>query len=295
MVVTLINHLICILQKIEISNFNYIFNIKFLLSFNIMESISNLTSIQNKALEFVNKKAKIHEKNTQHIVKLRLLDLNLKMTISDIQNYFKNNIKTTINIRLETILVHLLYSPILKNLFEVNGCSEGRIEWESNLFNKIYDEAENYERVKYGALNVFQSKKGIKSCRIYGECVMILRDEVKKRSSFVNGDSCLLQLHICNFNYIIQLLVHVSDQFLINLNKVIEFNSNEINGVNEVNEFNEFIESLQYDYVEVQIHGNINIDLDVEKILIPREKYIINELNINLFKLYHPDIEIEQI
>ena len=258
------------------------FQIKTLSEMNMMvdTAYDKLLPCQIKALEYVNKKAKVHELNTAHIVKLRLINLGFDVSKYDeIKKYITEKVKVTINIRLTTILTFLDNEPILKNLFEVHGENAGRRMWENNLFNQIYSTAQHSAQVKYGALNIFQEESGIQSCRGYGHSVMVMRDKIKKRISFVNGDSACMQLHICNFSYCMQLFVYVHDDFLQKLVAKIDDN---------------VVHSFQYPYVEAQLHGEINIDKDVETIIIPGSEIIDSQTleKLDKFAQAHPNIEI---
>jgi hypothetical protein len=64
----------------------------------------------------------------------------------------------------------------------------GRFQWESKLFDKIYDKCKPVERPKYGVLNIHNSPYGVKSCYGYGPNYFVLK-EVRLRTTFVNQDS----------------------------------------------------------------------------------------------------------
>jgi hypothetical protein len=144
----------------------------------------------------------------------------------------------------------------LKNGFELGRFSAkktcARSIWEMNLFKGVYDEiTEPVERVKYGALNIFNEKSGIYACSGYGNVFFVLKDQVKNRISFVNGDSSQMMFHICTFKYCTALFVHLPDDYLKAL-------------ILHVLE-NKKVEKAQYfNYIEAQIHGLVRINMDIE-------------------------------
>lgn len=118
------------------------------------------------------------------------------------------------------------------------------------MFNNIYKDAEAHEKVKYGALNIFDEHHGIYACRSYGDSFFILKDEIKNRASFVLGDSSIMMMHICTFKYFKQLLIHPTEKhFKSIVNHILSKNNNCVN----------------YPYIEAQIHGPVRMDCDIEK------------------------------
>lgn len=57
------------------------------------------------------------------------------------------------------------------------------------MFNKKYDEASNFDRVKYGVVNITNDKKGVASCKGYGNSHFVLKKEVRNRCTFTEMDS----------------------------------------------------------------------------------------------------------
>lgn len=129
-----------------------------------------------------------------------------------------------------------------------------RIQWEQNLFNKEYEKATAIEKVKYGALNLFNLPNGTASCLGYGDVFFVLKPELNKRISFVNGDSSIMMFHICTFKYPTALLVHLNDRMLKDLILCVTKNISP---------------KANYNYIEAQIHGPIKISTDIEKLVVP--------------------------
>ena len=223
-----------------------------------------LTECQKNAYKYCKKKSKIHSDQTKGLVLIRFLENGYEEKHVDmVINNIKNNVRVTINIRVQTILENMSNDTHIKNGYEIKKFNSSslhcaRTTWENNLFNKIYDKAEPYERVKYGALNIFNEVNGISSCTMYGESFFILKNELKNRISFVCGDSSSQMLHICTFKYCDQLLIHPSnDHFKAIVDNVIYKKH-----------------SKGYAYIEAQIHGPVRLNFDIEKFCIKQSVFL---------------------
>jgi hypothetical protein len=80
-----------------------------------------------------------------------------------------------------------------RNQFETGtsgGCLSrtSRVDWERRLFNGMYDSASDFDRVKYGVLNITNDPHGVRSCAQYGESYMILKN-TRLRATFADMDS----------------------------------------------------------------------------------------------------------
>merc|ERR1719478_651393 len=60
--------------------------------------------------------------------------------------------------------------------------------WETRLFGGCYDNCKDFERCKYGALNVMNDYRGVVRARGYGDSYMVLKD-VRLRCTFASTDS----------------------------------------------------------------------------------------------------------
>lgn len=222
-----------------------------------------LEPIQKSAIDFANKKAKIHAKASYSNALIMFIELgytenDLKMAI----NYIENIADITINVRIATIIGHIVNDTHYKNCFEVRptkygGGNASRQNWENNMFNNIYDNAEPIDRVKYGAINLFNQEGGCASCKGYGESFFVLKKEVKKRSTFTVGDSAGMMFHIANFKHNNLMFMHMNKDLA---HKFIKYLRNELT---------EGIPS--YNYIEVQIHGLVRLNQDIEKLVVRSE------------------------
>lgn len=239
------------------------------------DGADKLTPIQRMALDQSEKKAKISSKNTYLNVLGRFISLDysedhLKTTL----NYIRNDVKPVIHIMIENLIQYFIDDGFYRNQFETNtsrgalSCPS-RLSWEKNLFRGVYDISTGSEKVKYGALNLLNYKNGVLSAYCYGDSYMILKDEVKNRITFVSGDSASMQLHLGTFKNPGILLNVIGDKLL---RQLIEIS----NGLKETSD-------LTYDYVEMQVHGMIDIKKDVQMIVVndrhQNNKDLIQKLN----------------
>lgn len=238
-----------------------------------------LTQCQIEALEIARKKAKIHQNGLIYQIKNKLIQFDINESFLEEFHKYINDIIPIVSHGKFT-LKDLIEEPILKNCFEMNNRDKSyfkyRIEKEAKLFNNKYtDNTNNSDRPKYASLNISNNKMGNPLCFGYGKNVIFFKNSIKKRSSFVYGNSEKDMMYLCNFDYPYALLFHMN---------------NEIKKVYQ-NVTNSKAETLS-SYIEVQIHGTINIENDVEKIII--DKSINNNINyINQFRELYPNIKIE--
>lgn len=241
-----------------------------------------LTQTQKMALDFAKKKSKIYSKNTKleafHRLKLKKYS---KEDFDKILHYIQNNVIIIIHVNLDKVLEYLVEDDHYRNMFEVNKSGGSlntslRVDWENNLFKNIYNNADPSERVKYGALNLTNSSTAIKCCISYGDSFLVLKKEINERSTFVLGDSSCGQMHLATFKYCEILLALIPESLLDNVIDIVLGTK----------------KTLPYDnreYIEVQIHGPLRLNHDIE-VLVVNKKYENNNKIINLlnqFKLKH--------
>jgi len=242
--------------------------------------MDQLTECQRGALDVSKKKAKIHQNGLMYLIKNRLIDLNISESFIEDFHAFVNNdidIVTHTNLKIQDVLV----DPVLKNVYQTKTKSESYISWrtvaESKKFNKKYDNASDEERPKYGSLNITKNNTGNPLCTGYGGKVLIFHNEIKKRSSFVYGDSFSQHQYMCTFEYPHALLYHMKEE----MSKLFDI----------VNGGTGYIPQ----YIEVQIHGHVNIVTDVKKILVPKDAFVDEFNSIQQFRELYPHIEICKI
>jgi hypothetical protein len=213
----------------------------------------NLSEVQKKALEYCKKKSKIFSKQTEKNVIIRWHENNWDVNLIEaIRNHIQN-CDIIIHFNFNNLVGYFGTDDHYKNLYEVRGDCPSRTSWENNLFNSLYKDATAYEKVKYGCINLYKSRHGVASAVRYGNSYFILHEEVKKRSSFVCGDSIRLQKHLADFENFNQLLLYLPKNVIENIIKIVL-------GVP--------IQEDNYEYVEVQIHGDVLWKRDIKKVMI---------------------------
>jgi hypothetical protein len=243
----------------------------------------DLHPVQQKALEWCRKKAKIFHKNVYDNAVIRFLELGFtRVDLEDAIDYIKN-IDPIIHFGkgLQSPINWLITETKLKNCFELGYRGTEpclRIQSEDNLFNNSYTGTDPNLRVKYGCLNLMSDIKGCASAHPYGNSFMILKPEVKPRITFVCGDSFGMQPHICTFDHFVQLFLYLNDEVLKNIIKLAKYAKGKIKQKPIVNNM--------YDYIEIQIHGDILLSQDIKHIMMYRLHTSPNIMN----KLYKDKI-----
>lgn len=236
-----------------------------------------LTDKQKLAISNSIKKSKIHEKNLMHLIEQKFLENDIDITYIDkIKEYILNNTTLNTRFRCET-LKQFIINPQLKNKLELFGNDSRRITVENILFHNAYDNCEHSERVKYGSLNFKNLISGDPTACAYGDSTIFYKNNIKERTTFIYGDSFSEVMYVCTFKHFTHLLFHmpISDiQIFIDL----------INGKQNDKRFTS--------YVEIQLHGNIDITRDVEKITIPNESYKHNRTLVDEFIEKYPMIDL---
>lgn len=244
-----------------------------------------MAELQKKAIQFCNKKAKIYSDGV--LPNLHELLVEKGLSKEEIRNLFKTFKKINLISHFNPVksLVAIASDGRMKNLFEVNSSNgstnkSARGGWEDNLFNNIYSNSYAHEKVKYGTLNLLGNKMGVPSCSGYGDSYMLFKNKIKKRVSFVYADSSNTDWHIATFRHFFHVIYYLDKKVLQEL-----INISHGNTVNR---------SLNYTYVEAQIHGPVTLINDVEKIFIHHRHKdnpkIINPLQF-IYENYYIDYE----
>jgi len=147
-------------------------------------------------------------------------------------------------------LINISKDTHYRNQFETgssNGhlCKFTRTTWENKLFDNLYNDSTGAERVKYGNLNIHDTIINYSTAHPYGKYAIKLKNNVKERSTFTLGDSNYQNSDsVYTFKY--PELMTMSPTYCTPIH-------------------------LYYPYVEVQIHGELNMKRDVESIIAPSE------------------------
>ena len=224
------------------------------------------------AYKYCLKKSKILSKNVYPYLLMQFIALDYtEDDLKSVINYIKNDANVTINIHHEIIAKNLLKDDHYKNCFEIGTkhiaiALDPRFIAESSMFNKLYDNASSIDRVKYGSINLFNSSFGNPLCIGYGDSILVLKNEVKKRISFTIGDSFGMQFHIGTFEHSAIFLINIAEPLIHALIKFVR--TKEAFTPAKVCE----LYTLGgIGYVEVQVHGLIRLNEDVEKLIIHKK------------------------
>lgn len=223
-----------------------------------LNTISGLDDCQLKAIKYIVQESR----KESEIVKPYLLQKFKRLgygpeALERVGKYVKDSAPLIIHLSLDRVLNFLLKDTCYRNTFEVHSANNGaRVQWEDRMFNNIYHNAKPHQRVKYGVLNVVGDPNGIKACSGYGDSYLLLRN-VRLRTSFASGDTAgPVQISSCEYYY------HVLNQY----------NDNELKAVIEVAlGLKPFVDSSVITmYKEVQCHGDIRLNRDVEALVVAK-------------------------
>jgi hypothetical protein len=172
----------------------------------------------------------------------------------------KERVNVVIHVDFNKVIDKLKGDDFYRNMFET-GTSSGslsedfRIQWEDTLFNRLYHDAKPEERVKYGAVNITANKTGVTAAYGYGKSFFVLKPAIKKRTTFVYGDSSMQDVHIATFDHFSNILYYVPEDTLVGMVSI-------ANGYP--------IRTIVQPpvYIEAHIHGPVRFDTDVESIVI---------------------------
>ena len=241
----------------------------------------NLTDKQRLALKNANTKAKIHQKNIAHLVIDKFISNNIDVKYIDkIKEFIETNVSMTTKIKCN-ILSNFILDPILKNRIELTPTDISYIDYrkkkEDVLFNKAYSEAEASERVKYGSLNLKNLISGDPLASMYGDTTIFYKNDIKDRVTFIYGNSEASMMYICTFKYFEHILFHCPIEDIKLLVSLIDSQSNNKNFKS---------------YIEIQLHGVVDLTKDVEKITMDNKTYNLNKELVDKFIKTYPSIDV---
>jgi hypothetical protein len=248
--------------------------------------MTNTNDIYNKAMEISIKKSKIHEKNLYYHINEKFINNDIDIKYVDIIKEFIKSSSITTRMKNIEIFENFIINPFIQNRF-YNKTKEDllndsyfqyRYKKESKLFNKTYDDIEPSNRIKYGSINIKNLIEGDENSKSYGDISIFYKNEIKNRCTFTYGNSEETMMYICTYDYFLHLLYHMP--------------INDIKLIIELIEKNESKLKMKT-YIEVQIHGSINILSDIEKITLPYNLYKQYENKIKKFNETYPQIEIQ--
>ena len=162
----------------------------------------------------------MHKKSkTKHFANQTKLEKRIQKlgyTLKDLENlyfYIVNLAPIIIHMHADKHFGFYLKDTHYRNLFETaksSGCTDliKRGGWEDSMFDKLYQKAEPFERVKYGTMNITNDPHGVSVCAGYGKSYFLLKEHVRNRCTMTD----MYQTIICTFRFCYQLLTTFSDK-----------------------------------------------------------------------------------
>lgn len=225
------------------------------------EVLAGLDRCQQKAIKCVDKKVKaLHESAIPELEKRIKQTLELERSALDsCLSYIREEAPIIIHIKPATLSL-LLKDTHYRNLFETktSGGSKNeskRASWEDRLFGKAYSGSKAFQRPKYGCLNVTGDIRGVPvAAKNYGELYMVLNTDVRYRCTFSDQDSSRSASLVSTHEY----YAHVLNQY----------NDAELKAVLQLSRHGGG-RSRCVMYKEVQIHGPVNLETDIQALSLP--------------------------
>jgi hypothetical protein len=152
--------------------------------------------MQKDALFYVQK---VSEKKSMDAYN-KLLDRFIKLghnqyTLEKTTKYISLSAPIVIHFSPPKVMKFFVKDTHYRNQFET-GTSGGtlsrptRVGWEDKCFNSIYHDSSDFDRCKYGVLNIVNDPEGVKNCYGYGDSYLTLIDDrIRFRTTFASGDT----------------------------------------------------------------------------------------------------------
>jgi len=247
-----------------------------------------LTHAQLQAIDHVRSKAKETQRQSADKVKEILMNNKISLTVEELLSTIRTHGKVTLNFHPDRILANgrtimecfieegMYYSQFVTQV--TNGSKTAyvggeRDRWEEILFGGAYQHSSvrNADRPKYGGLNLMNYADG--ASPRFGSCHFRLKPYMLEQCTFTFGDSHLGPEMIGTidiFEPILAALLETSEttQEALGMDNV-----NVSNVVKQLlalpspnGQLDKLGRSLD-DYIEAQVHGDINLSRDVEALV----------------------------
>eukprot|EP00930_Biecheleria_cincta_P045374 TRINITY_DN31282_c0_g1_i1.p1 TRINITY_DN31282_c0_g1~~TRINITY_DN31282_c0_g1_i1.p1 ORF type:complete len:677 (+),score=132.93 TRINITY_DN31282_c0_g1_i1:190-2031(+) len=236
-----------------------------------LEAVCHLTPCQKRAVSNIRCIAKVNHAKAlpvlqRRVAKLGFKDMDLWTTLSWVRDFAP----VIVHFWFDRMCKFLLEDTHYRSQFETgSSCGlnnrEVRERWERDLFQGAYDGCKDFERPKYGVLNVHNDYRGVVRAAQYGDCYMILKD-FRLRTTFSPEDSANLKAErLACLDYYAHVLNEYTDQELVETLKV---------AVTGKIGSSDSIASSGLKYKEAQYHGEVAFAQHVERIVLPQvDKY----------------------
>ncbi|CAJ1375418.1 unnamed protein product [Effrenium voratum] len=230
-----------------------------------LDAANVLTPEQTQAVQYVARNARPKSQAAVEGLQRRLAKWGYGHdTLAKVLRYIRDEAPIVIHTDLSKRVKAFSQDTHYRNQFETRTTSGSsdmskRKAWEDRLFPQIYDNVQNFDRVKYGVLNAVNDPRGILSvAKQYGQDYLVLRG-VRLRTTFSDRDSCTAgQQASCEW------YAHVLEKYT----------DAELQAVTEVALGDRlFVDSSVLDtaaggYKEVQIHGELEFKKHLEAVVV---------------------------
>ena len=135
---------------------------------------------------------------------------------------------------------------------------QSRTNWENRMFDQKYSKATDFERVKYGVINFTNDPKGVSAAASYGPSYFLLKEHVRERCTFADQDSSNAASSIGTLRYSFKILNKMNDA--------------ELKGAMDAAKAKEVASSCTRTYKEMQIHGPVEFNKDIQCIYVNRNE-----------------------
>jgi len=228
---------------------------------------AKLVDCQARALAHIRHLAKgNHEKALpkvqMRVQKLGYADTDLWMSLA----WIRELAPIIIHLKLDRMMEFIENDTHYRNQFETGGSggllnTEVRKKWEHGLFGGRYDDADGFNRCKYGVLNVMNDHRGVIRCSQYGDSYLITRD-TRLRCTFSPEDSANLKSErLAVLDYYAHVLNEYTDDELKETLKVAQSSDAAILGDSDK------VDKKGLKYKEAQYHGEIRWDTHIERVV----------------------------
>jgi len=184
-------------------------------------------------------------------------------TLAALHQFLEWDCPIIIKVHINKVMDYLLKDTHYRNLFEIGTGSGGndqrvRRKAETAMFGDVYDKAKAFERPKYGCLNVGLNEAGTQQANSYGDGYLLMNDStVRWRTTLTIMDSFAVNGQCGTVKHCDHLLTLLTQQELQEMVEAATTRKCSSGG------------SKQANYREIQIHGPVQLDRDVESLHAP--------------------------
>lgn len=229
------------------------------------EEVAKLVKCQKDAVALIRRLSRKNHDDAlpklQHRIKnLGFKESELYMSLA----WIRELAPVVIHLNLDKILQFMETDTHYRNQFET-GTGGGtlststRSRWEKALFGGHYDDANGFDRCKYGVLNVMNDYRGVIKCAQYGDSYCIMKD-VRLRCTFAPCDSSVCSAEkLAVLDYYAHVLNDYEDGELKETIRVANSKDAALVGNSE--------NIYGYNYKEAQYHGEVRWDTHIERLV----------------------------